>query len=251
MSRGKSLFIPILTVCLAGCITVPQWKPVTDRQKVAVAAIVNPKADQIHLGLTVFGNSFNYVDVGFDINKEINQIVRDQLAKSDRYDFVDMPVEPKIFADATCFWNMGWSFNSLCKPLADQLVQDAKGRGIDYIIGIIDVRSAIGGAVGWGLFQHRGGCYSAYVNYFVFVLDARTGVTETSTSYLGYRRVEGIEWDAAWSAISDAKHAEIISDFKSIAREDIPWTLTALGIVPGNAKPSDYGISECRPYMGG
>lgn len=251
MSLGKSLFIPILMVWFVGCATVPQWKPAAGRQKVAVAAIVNPKADQIHLGLTVFGNSFKYVDMGFEINQEIDQVVRNQLAKSGRYDLVEMPVEPQAFARATCFWNMGWSFNSLCKPLADQLIQDAKGRGIDYIIGVMDVRSVMGGAVGWGLFQHRGGCYSAYVNYFVFVLDARTGVTESSTTYLGYRRVEGIEWDAAWSAIPDAKHAEIISDFKSIAHQDIPWTLTALGIVSGNIKPSDYGVSDCRPYMGG
>lgn len=250
MSLVKILFMPILLVSLVGC-AIPQWMPPAGRQRVAVAAIVNPEADQIHLGLTVFGNSFQYADMGFDINQEISQVVRDELAKSGRYDLVDMPVSPKAFAHAACFWNMGWSVNSLCKPLADQLIQDAKGRGIDYIIGVIDVRSVVGGAMGWGLFQHHGGCYSAYVNYFVFVLDARTGVTETSTSYLGYRRVEDIGWDAAWSAIPDAKQVEIISDFKSIVHEDIPWTLTVLGIVPSNPKPGDYGTSECRPYMGG
>ncbi|MGH8397668.1 MAG: hypothetical protein ACRETA_05425 [Gammaproteobacteria bacterium] len=251
MSLGKIPLVSITLVLLAGCATVPQWQPPAGRQKVAVAAIVNPMADQIHLGITVFGNSFNHADIGFDINQEISQVVRDQLAKSGRYDLVDMPVEPKAFTSATCFWNMGWTVNSLCKPLADKLVQNAKGRGIDYIIGVIDVRSTMGGAEGWGLFQHHGGCYSAYVNYFVFVLNARTGVTEASTSYDGFRRVEDIDWDAAWSAIPDAKRAEVLSDLKSIVHEDIPWTLTALGIVPGNAKPIDYGVTECHPYMGG
>lgn len=252
MPCGKFLFILSGAVWLAGCVTAPQWNPTSGREKVAVAAIVNPKAGQLHLGLTVFGNSFKSVDFGFDINDEINQVIRNQLARSGRYELVDMTVEPQAFSGGTCFWNMGWSFNRLCAPLADQLVKDAQGRGIDYIVGVIDDRSVVGGgAVGWGLFQHHGGCSSAYLHYFLFVLNARTGATETSTTYLGYRRVDGLEWDASWSAIPETKRAEIIADFKSIVGQDIPWTLTELGIVAENLKPSDYGASTCRPYMGG
>ena len=249
MSLTKSLFITIALVSLAGC-AVPQWQPPTGRQKVAVAAIVNPMADQLHLGITVFGNSFEHVDMGFDINKEINQVLRDQLAKSGRYDLVDMPVDSKDFARGST-WKQGWSVNSLPKPMADQLVQAAKGRGIDYIIAVIDVRASMGGADGWGLFQHRGGCYDAYLSYFVFVVNAHTGVTEASTSHDGFRRVQGIDWDEAWSAIPDDKRAEILADLKSIVREDIPWTLTVLGIVPGNSAPSDRGVTVCNPTNGG
>jgi hypothetical protein len=248
----KLLLFSMIVGSLAGCATVGQWQPPAGRHKVAVAAIVAPKADQIHLGVTVFGNSFDRdVDMDFDINHEIDQVVREQLTKSGRYDLVDMPVDPKSFASATNTWNMGWSINKLPKPLADQLVQDAKGRGIDYIITVIDVRNAMGGADGWGLFQHHGGCYSAYVSYFVFVINARTGVTEASTSYDGFTRVKDIDWDAHWSTIPADKQAEILKDLKSIVDEDIPWTLTQLGIVAGNAMPSDYHDTLCRPNMGG
>jgi hypothetical protein len=253
MSIREVLLLSTVIVSLAGCATVNQWKPAEGRRKVAVAAIVAPKADQIHLGVTVFGNSFDRdVDMGFDINHEIDQVVREQLTKSGRYDLVDMHVDPKSFAGATNTWNMGWSINKLPKPLADQLVQDAKGRGIDYIITVIDVRNAMGGADGWGLFQHRGGCYSAYVSYFVFVINARTGVTEASTSYDGFMRVRDIDWDAHWSAIPADQQAEILKDLKSIVDEDIPDTLKDLGIIPGTS--SKFGLDAdkpCRPYMGG
>lgn len=236
----------IVLAVLAGC-AVPQWKP-EGRPKVAVAAIANPTADQMQLGITIFGNSAGYLDMGFDINHEIDQVVRDQLVRSGRYDLVEIPFDAKDFAGAKSTWNQGWSVNKLPKPLADKLVQAAKGHDVDYIIAVIDVRDSLSGGVdGWGIYQHRGGCYDPYLSYFVFVVNAHTGITEASDSWGAFRRVDDIDWGESWSTIPDAKRAEILADLKSIVHEDIPWTLTVLGVVPGNPEPSDYGVKTCRP----
>jgi len=243
--------IPLLAVVMliGGCAT-SHWQSTKPHLTIAVAPVVNPIAQQSRFGVTVFGNKFVPVDMGFDINGEIDSVMRKNLGKSQRYTLADLPVDPKVFSAATTTWNSGLSVSFLPKPLADQLVQAAQGRGIDYIIAVIDVRGPGGGTKEWGLYQHHSlkGCIDAYISYFVFVLDANTGETVASESHVGFRRIEnGIDWDEDWSAIPDAKRQEIFDDLRSIVREDIPRTLTRMGVIPSSdfAKyPDPY---ECTP----
>lgn len=245
------------TLVLAGCAGSTQpssaAKAPAVRHKVAVAAIANPKADRIYLGLTVYDDAFDHdVDIPFDIDGEVARVVHEALAQSGRYDLVDMPVDPKDFASATHTWSMGWSLNSLPKPMADKLVQAAQGRGIDHIVAIIDVRQSTFGADGWGLFQHMPDCYSAYFAYFVFVINAQTGATEASTSYTGYRPVSGIYWNVNWAGLPKDKQAEVLADLKAIVDQDVPDTLKDLGVVQGTS--SKFGFTSnpsCKPSNGG
>lgn len=258
MSFRALLVCSSILVSLGGCVATPHSAPPVDqskaaapRFKVAVAAIVDPKAEQIHLGITVFGNSFDRgVDIPFDIDGEIDRALSQALVQSGRYDLIDMQVDPKDFADAAS--SFGWSADTLAPPLAAKLVQAAQGRGIDHIIAVVEVRNpGPANAEDWGLFQHRNGCHSTYISYSVYVIDAKTGATEKSISYLGYRRVKDIAWDAAWSAIPQPKQAEILGDLKSIVDQDVTGSLTDLGLLSTGF--SHFGLPDqpCRPFMGG
>jgi|GEM_PF-5757840 len=248
MSIRSLVLISTLVLSLSGCASA-QWKPPAGRQKLAVASIVYPKAKQLHVGITIFGNSFDHdVDMGFDINREISQMLTEQLTKSGQYDLVDLPVDLKDFSYATSTYKGGVSFDSLPQPLAAQLVQDARGRGIDHIIVVVDSRLPPPQEdLGWGLYQHHAGCDSAYISYYIFVVNARTGATEVSMKSAPFRQVQDIAWDTAWVALPADNKAEIVAALRSIIHQDMPWTLTQLGIVPGNLEPADKQIAMCRP----
>ena len=252
----KLLPVPAIAL-LAGCAIVPQWNP-QGHSTVAVISAVNPTADQQHVGITIFGNSRTPANIGFDVNAEITSVVKAALTQSGRYTIVDVPFDPKTFSSATSTWETGWSMMSLPKPLADPLVEAAKGTSVDHLIVVIDARAApneISG--GWGLYQHRGGCYDAYINFYVFVLDAHTGATVASWSREGFRRIEDIDWDMAWSDIPADKQAETLADLKSIADEDVPRALMRIGVIADDNKEDYQAWSPnplkypptCKPIM--
>jgi hypothetical protein len=227
-----------LTLALGGC-AVPQWKPAAEHSSVAVVSVVNPTPAQRHIGITVFGNNMAPVDLGIDINKEVKSGVEAELDRSGKYTLVELSFDPASFASAKSTWDSGWSMNVLPKPLADTLVKAASGKGIDYLITVIDVRDNMQGAHDWGIYQHRGGCEDAYMELYLFVVDAHTGATISSISRVGYRHIDDLDWDTVWADIPADKKAEILSDLKSIAHDDVARMLMNVGAIPDDGQP-DY-----------
>jgi hypothetical protein len=228
----------VVCLSLVGCAT-QHWVPAAGHNKVTLVSAVKPVAIQHHMGVTIFSNDLTSVDLGFDVNNKISQIVRDSLVQSGRYQVMDMPFDAAIITGPPKSGDEQFAGTVMPKPMADALIKAAKGRGLDYIIVITDVRGTKQLVSDWGLYQHWGGCEDAYISFYVFVVDANTGSTLATGARTGFRRIEDLDWDTAWADIPSQKRADIMAALDSIVQEDVPREMMQLGILQDDGKP-DY-----------
>ncbi|HEY3645031.1 MAG TPA: hypothetical protein VGM16_06795 [Gammaproteobacteria bacterium] len=257
---------------LAGCAAAPPWRPPATHPTIAVASVLNPYSSLYVSGQDAGDDNPRPAKISFDVNRQLRDALHADLAGTSLYKVVDMDVDPGVFAISKFTQRAPSPLHprspfTLDSDLTDLLVDQAKGKGADYVVVAVDIHyqhTACYGAAGcalslitvllpdsgWGLhFPMHKQCdldTSVYLNYYVFVIDVASGNTVASLQTDNDRYIRGLDIDHQdLSALPAPQKAEIGTDLEDMVQKSVNASLMRLNLQPGSPAATTPAMAPC------